>query len=204
MAKKEKGLTREKYLIPDQIKVLGQKTEERSKLDLMAGRTTWPRIWMMVHLGIASGLRVAEMANLKISDITFGHKPCLYVVGKGNKERTVELDKDLVKHIKSHVKDYDLGEDDYLLTSSHGKKYNTRGLQKCFKTACANAGLPGYLSIHSTRHSFGVLLYQKTLNLRAVQKQMGHEKPSTTAIYADVLPEEINDDMNDTFNGIFA
>ncbi len=60
-----------------------------------------------------------------------------------------------------------------------------------FETAVKGAGLPKY-SIHACRHSFGTYLYQKTKNLRMVQKQLGHVNIATTQVYADVTPEEMS------------
>jgi integrase/recombinase XerD len=198
-----KALTKEKYLTPDQVKVLAQATEAQAALDEKKGRTTWPRIWLMIDLALCSGLRVAEMASLKVKDLSLnGKEPYLSVIGKGSKPRDVQIPKSLVKHLKQHIRIEGLGPDDPVLRSSHGKAYTTRALQKHFKKACANAGLPDYFSIHSTRHSYGVLLYRAKQNLREVQIQLGHSKPSTTAIYSDVLPEDIAKDVNETFNGL--
>jgi len=198
------ALTKEKYLNPDQIKKLGQATEARALLDEKKGRTTWPRIWLMIHLALCSGLRVAEIASLKVKDVTFGKESFLSVIGKGNKPRDVEIPKDLVKHIKQHIKIEQLSPEDPLLKSSHNKHFTTRALQQHFKKAAKNAGLPEYFSIHACRHSYGTMLYRSKQNLREVQIQLGHSDPSTTAIYADVLREDISKDVNTTFNGLFA
>jgi len=184
-----------------QVKTLRKATEDKALADLAKARTTWPRIWLLIDLATCSGLRVFEMANLKISDIEFNGKDAtLSVIGKGKKKRTVEINSNLVRHIKHYIKSNDLSPDSYLLTSSHDKPYTTRALQKHFKSACKVSGLPEYYSIHSTRHSYATMLYASKKNLREVQKQLGHQKPSTTAIYADVLKEEISSDVNNCFN----
>ena len=54
---------------------------------------------------------------------------------------------------------------------------------------------PDY-SIHSLRHSWGTYLYQKTKDLRLVQKELRHRSPQTTAVYADVTPEERSEAVN--------
>ena len=55
-----------------------------------------------------------------------------------------------------------------------GKSYSTRALQYAFKVSMVESGLPRYYSIHSLRHSYGTYLYQRTKDLRLVQKQLGH------------------------------
>jgi|APSaa5957512622_1039677.scaffolds.fasta_scaffold75375_1 site-specific recombinase XerD len=195
-------LGNDKYMAEDELKTLRKSTEDKSLADLAKGRTTWPRIWMLIDLATCSGLRVAEMASLKVKDISFKNPPSMYVLGKGNKERDVGINNNLVKHIKTHIKQEELSDDDHLLTSSHGKPYTTRALQKHFKTAAKVAGLPAHYSIHSTRHTYGTLLYRNTRNLRQIQKQLGHAKPSTTAIYADVTKEDIAKDVNKVFDNL--
>lgn len=191
----------DKYMTAEEVKALRKSTEEKALVDLAKGRTTWPRIWMLIDLATRSGLRVAELANLKISDIELGKDPCLKVIGKGQKRRIVYIDKGLSKHIKKHIRSEDLSEDDHLLVSSHKKGYTTRALQKHFKTACKVAGLPEHYSIHAARHTYATQLYQGTKNLREVQKQLGHAKVSTTSVYADVTKEDISRDVNRVFNG---
>ncbi len=61
------------------------------------------------------------------------------------------------------------------------------------------AGLPDYYSIHACRHSYGTYLYQKTKNLRLVQKQLGHSSITTTTVYADVPLEETLEAVNGIF-----
>ena len=195
-------LGNDKYMTVDEVKALRKTTEDKCLADLSKGRTTWPRIWMLIDLATCTGLRVAEMASLKVEDIVFKKNASLHVVGKGNKEREVGINSKLVKHMKAYIKAEGLSVSDHLLTSSHKAGYSTRALQKHFKTACKVAGLPEYYSIHSTRHTYGTLLYKNTKNLREVQKQLGHEKVTTTAIYADVDKEEIAKDVNEVFNGL--
>jgi site-specific recombinase XerD len=195
-------LKNDKYMTKDEVRALRKGTEDRAAADLFKGRTTWPRIWMLIDLATCSGLRVAEIANLKVADITLKRDAFLTVIGKGKKKRDVQINSNLVKHIKKHIKREGLKEDDYLLTSSHGKGYGTRGLQLHFKTACKITGLPKYYSIHSARHTYGTMLYSSTKDLREVQQQLGHSKPSTTAIYASALKEDISKDVNKVFNDI--
>jgi site-specific recombinase XerD len=106
-----------------------------------------------------------------------------------------------MKHLSEYLKwkrllDEPKGDDDPLLMSSHGRAYSTRTLQYAFKVALKEAGLPKYYSIHACRHSYGTYLYQKTKDLRLVQKQLGHSSITTTTVYADVTVEETLEAVN--------
>lgn len=89
--------------------------------------------------------------------------------------------------------------EDFVLISSHGQKFSTRGLQYAFKVAIREAGLPNYYSIHACRHSYGTHLYQRTKDLRLVQKQLGHASITTTTVYADVTIEATVEAVNGLF-----
>ena len=83
MAKKY-AITRDKFLTTDEVRRLLKVCEDQADLDLLKGRQTWVTRHMLVALALRSGLRVAEIAALKIGDIHLtGKDTYLKVVGKG-------------------------------------------------------------------------------------------------------------------------
>ena len=198
-------LDREKFLSEAEVKKLRRTVEDKALADLQKGRTTWPRFWMVIDLAVGAGLRVSEIANLKIDNLYLnGREPRIRVTGKGNRTRDVFISRDLMKHLSSFLEwkrtmDELIDKDNYLLVSSHGKSYSTRALQYAFKAALKEAGLPNYYSIHACRHSYGTYLYQRTKDLRLVQKQLGHSSIATTTIYADVTVEQTLEAVNGLF-----
>jgi site-specific recombinase XerD len=198
-------LDRQKFLSEAEVRKLRRVVEDKALADLQKGRTTWPRFWMAIDLAVGAGLRVSEIAGLKVDNLYLNSRePRMRVTGKGNRTRDVFISKDLMKHISEYLKwKRTMGEPintgSFLLVSSHGKPYSTRTLQYAFKTSLKKAGLPGYYSIHACRHSYGTYLYQKTKNLRLVQKQLGHSSISTTTIYSDVSMEETLEAVNGLF-----
>ena len=69
-------------------------------------------------------------------------------------------------------------------------------MQYGFKEALKISGLPEVYSIHACRHTYGTFLYQRTKNLRLVQKQLGHSSVTTTTVYADVTAQEAVEAVN--------
>ena len=203
--KRKWTLDRQKFLTEAEVKKLRRVVEDKALADLQKGRTTWPRFWMVLDLAIGAGLRVSEIANLKIDTLYLNSRESrIRVVGKGNQTRDVFISKDLMKHLSGYLEwkktlDEPTEQDDHLLVSSHGKPYSTRTLQYAFKVSLKEAGLPSYYSIHACRHSYGTYLYQKTKNLRLVQKQLGHSSITTTTVYADVPLEETLEAVNGLF-----
>jgi site-specific recombinase XerD len=60
------------------------------------------------------------------------------------------------------------------------------GLQKSFKVIVADCGIAKHITPHSLRHCYGAHLVEAGLNLRAIQHEMGHECPKTTALYTQL------------------
>jgi len=192
------NIDREKILDFDQRSKLLKTCRDKSELDLLHGRETWIKRYMLVDLALFSGLRVAEITNLKIGDIQLTSKDPYLIVRKGKrgKKRDVYLDKELVNHLKTFItwKKKTMGEevenDSPLFMGRNGKHCAVITHMKSFKRAIEESHLPLHFSIHSARHTYATFLLHTTNNLRYVQKQLGHSKISMTTLYADVLPSE--------------
>ena len=192
------NIDREKILDLDQRAKLLKSCKDKADLDLMYGRETWIKRYMLIDLALFTGLRVAEITNLTIGDINIKAKDPYLMVrnGKRGKKRDVYLDKELVKHLKTFItwKKKTMGEEveNYspLFTGRDGKHCAVITHMKSFKRAIEESNLPLHFSIHSARHTYATFLLHATKNLRYVQKQLGHSNISMTALYADVLPSE--------------
>jgi integrase len=192
------NIDREKILDLEQRAKLIKTCKDKAELDLLHGRETWIKRYMLIDLALFTGLRVAEITNLTIGDINLKAKDPYLIVRKGKrgKKRDVYLDKELVKHIKAFINwkkktmREEVEDDSPLFTGRDGKHCAVITLMKSFKRAIEESQLPIHFSIHSARHTYATFLLHATNNLRYVQKQLGHSKISMTALYADVLPSE--------------
>lgn len=191
-------LTPEDYFSREERNKIFKTCQNLNELDLLHGRQTWPIRYMLVVLAMYSGLRVAEIAALKIGDLSLsGNDPYLIVRhGKGGKKRTVYLAKELRNRLKKFM-DYkrktlnqSIDQDAPLFSGREGKQSPPITLMKSFKKAVLESGVRDKLSIHSARHTYATFLLKDTGNLRYVQQQLGHANISMTAHYANILPEE--------------
>jgi site-specific recombinase XerD len=200
-------LDRTKYMTEPEVKELRRVVENMARKDLATGRTTWPRFWMALDLAVSAGMRVSEVATLRIGNLHLNNREArMRVLGKGQKERDIFISKDLMRHISDYLLwkrllEEPLAPEAFVLVSSHRKPYAIRTLQYAFKVCLKEAGLPAHYSIHACRHSYGTILYRKTKNLRLVQKQLGHSSITTTTVYADVSAEEAVEAVNGLFKG---
>ncbi|MEK6223931.1 MAG: site-specific integrase, partial [Thermodesulfobacteriales bacterium] len=99
------NIDREKILDLEQRAKLIKTCRDKAELDLLHGRETWIKRYMLVDLVLFTGLRVAEITNLKIGDIELTSKDPYLIVRKGKrgKKRDVYLDKELVNHLKTFI-----------------------------------------------------------------------------------------------------
>jgi integrase/recombinase XerD len=147
--------------------------------------------------GLYSGLRVSEIAALRLDEVRLQAKPPYIFVrnGKRGKSRDVYIDRELVSHLKQFIRekntiwDQPINEDAPLFSGRNNQFFTTTALYISFKLAIKAAGLRKDLTIHSARHGYATLLLHKTGNLRYVQKQLGHASLNMTSLYADVMPE---------------
>ena len=193
-------IDREKYMDADEVRQLRTVTEAKSIVDLKKGRIQGPLAWMLVDLALSTGLRVSEMADLKIQNIDFkrGSMKVVRLKRKKKVRETMAIGKDLIQHLREYL-EWDERAKGPLFVGQRGA-LTSRGLQQMWKAAVERAGLPEELSIHSARHTLATHLLKKTGNLRQVQKQLGHASPATTAnMYADIAFE----DMQDGVNGLY-
>ena len=189
------SIDRTKYMDEREVKKLRKAVIAWNDADLFRGRLQGPLTWLVVDVALQTGLRVGELAELKVKDIDFRRKAIKVVRLKKKKKvsETLGISDDLTAHLKDYLGERTTG---FLFVGKRGRLHR-EGLQRIWKNAILRAGLPKELSIHSARHTMGFLLLKKTKNLRQVQKQLGHSSPAVTAnIYADVSFDEMREGVN--------
>jgi integrase/recombinase XerD len=134
------------------------------------------------------GLRVSELTNLKISDLFF-EEGFIRVLGKGNKQRFVPINKQTEKYItlyknaiRNHIK-VQKGFEDTLFLNRRGKQLSRVMIFTIVKNLAEKAGTQKSISPHTFRHSFATHLLERGANLVAIQQMLGHESITTTEIY---------------------
>jgi integrase/recombinase XerC len=149
--------------------------------------------WCAFELLYSTGMRVSELAGLKLSDIDFSRR-LLRVTGKGNKERMLPYGQSAQGAIEAWITKgrpaIDLGLSDSLLISSRGKKVGVRQLYSLVANELAKTPT-GSAGPHTLRHSAATHLLDHGADLRAVQEILGHASLGTTQIYTHVSIERL-------------
>ena len=196
-------LTPQKYLKEEEVKRLRTLLEEKAIVALSKRQKKAIRDWMLIDLALSTGLRVGEISSLKLKDIYLdkeGSQLCVRKA-KANKSRLVAIGDKLRKHLKQFIAWKKQGGESVkpeacLFVSERSDQMSTSAIQRRFKRWSKIAGLDSHYSIHSTRHTYGTMLYRATRDLRLVQKQLGHSSSAITEVYADILPEDAQSAVN--------
>ena len=144
------------------------------------------------------GLRVSELTHLRISDLFFDQE-LIRVIGKGNKERIVPINRMAIKRIniyKNEVRNFiaiKKGNEDYLFLNRRGSKLSREFIFMLIKDLAEKAQLKKKISPHSFRHSFASHLVNNGADIRIVQELLGHASILTTEIYTHLDNQKLVD-----------
>lgn len=189
-------ITPEKYLSKDELGNLLKKSEELRAVGVASNRKQPVRDWMIIQLAIFSGLRVSELAALKVTDCFIGYGRSDLVVhrGKGGKQRVVKIGDHLKKSLRWYIRwknqHGELHPESHLLRSQRSERMCRGAIWYRWKTHCLTHGT------HSARHSHACLALEASQgNLRFVQSQLGHSRITTTTVYAQVYDDKARESL---------
>ncbi len=140
------------------------------------------RCWLL--LAFCSGLRVSEVANLRIENILPNeHK--LKVLGKGNKERYTILPDITIKFLRLYCKDKRITKKEGFLFEGYSNHecINNKSIINYFTSLKKKYKLKENLTFHCLRHSFATYYLSNGGSLLALQSMLGHKSLNTTVIY---------------------
>lgn len=151
----------------------------------------------IMELLYASGLRVSELINLKLSDLNLD-MGFIHVYGKGDKERIVPTTEYVAEKLNDYIKNQRLmllkhENNDILFLTNRGKGFTRQGLWKTIKKYVLISGISKNITPHTFRHSFATHLIENGADLRAVQEMLGHSDISTTQVYTQISATKIRE-----------
>ena len=149
----------------------------------------------------ACGLRISEGARLRPADIDSGRMLVWVRNGKGGKDRSVPLSPRALEMLRSWWLLRRPG--DWLFPGRSGAHIDVKVLQRAFKGALAESGIPKPATVHTLRHSFATHLLEDGVDLRVIQELLGHTSPTTTAICTH-LTDKVMDRLTATLGQLSA
>jgi integrase/recombinase XerD len=149
----------------------------------------------MLEMLYATGLRVSELVNIKVTEISL-NEGVVRATGKGSKTRLVPLGEESLDWITRYMKDarpqiLDGQMSESMFVTQRGGAMTRQAFWYLIKRHAKLAGIQKHMSPHVLRHAFATHLLNHGADLRVVQMLLGHADISTTQIYTHVARERL-------------
>lgn len=172
--------------------------KEAEKLINAVWKNSIPSLKLRNQLIIMSflylGLRVSELCDLKIKNINLKEKT-VYVHGKGGKIREVPLDDFIIKKIREYIKGVRNKERYFFVKKGRNEKMEQRAVLDLVKRHGEKSGIKKELGCHLLRRTSATLYASRGVNVRTIQRFLGHENIGTTEIYLQEDIELMKDEI---------
>jgi site-specific recombinase XerD len=169
------------------------KTEYKALLQV-AGES--PRDFAIVMLFLQSGLRVSELVNLTLSDVSFEAKEMCVRLGKGRKDRVVPLVGQALDALKAYLTVREaLPEYDNVFIARNGTSMDPRTVRYRIKKYYTEAGIKKKASVHTLRHTFSTHQINNGLPVPQLKEILGHKKLETTYKYVHLVRTNLREGM---------
>ena len=140
---------------------------------------------LIVELLYQTGIRRAELLNIKCSDIDF-YNYSIKILGKGNKERILPPMKEMIEQLKTYILLRDeivKNQHSFLFSIANGKPIYAKYVHKVVKDYLSLSTTISKKSPHVLRHTFATHLLNQGADLNAVKELLGHANLNATQIY---------------------
>ncbi|MEL6101946.1 MAG: tyrosine-type recombinase/integrase [Pseudomonadota bacterium] len=143
---------------------------------------------LVARLLISTGLRIGEITRVRICDVSSGGT-CIRVRGKGDRERSVYVtNTHLLEDLNSYldVRRALAEPQHHVFLNSRGTRLTEAAFRKRLRSMSAELRITPHLTPHRFRHSAATLLIEEGVDIRVVQRLLGHASIATTEIYTKV------------------
>jgi integrase/recombinase XerC len=150
---------------------------------------------MLITLFYATGMRLSELINLKNKHFDSSRSQ-IKVLGKGNKERIIPINKEVIKIIKEYQQQKDKyfeKKEDALLITEKGEKLYPKYAYLLVNKYLGGVSTLNKKSPHVLRHTFATHLMNNGADLNAVKELLGHSSLAATQVYTHTTIEKLKD-----------
>ena len=146
----------------------------------------------MIEMLYATGMRISELVNLKLTDVDM-QRCVAKVFGKGKKERLIPFGEAALEALTDYISDRDKSASKEIFLSNRGKKLSRVAFWQRIKIYLIRENLKNSISPHTLRHAFATHLLNRGADLRSVQLLLGHSDLSTTQIYTHIAKQRLSE-----------
>ena len=147
---------------------------------------------LIVEMLYATGVRVSELVNIKVSDINKSNKS-IRVMGKGKKMRIVYFGEYAEEYLNRYLtKNINKGSK-YLFVNANNEKMQIEEVEVMIKKIVKDLALKTHVTPHTLRHTFATHLLNSGTDIKTVQELLGHASLNTTGIYTHISNERLKE-----------
>jgi integrase/recombinase XerD len=184
--------------VPKKLPVVLSREETARFLDALEN----PKHRALLMTAYAGGLRLSEVARLRVEDIDSARMVLHVRQGKGHKDRDVMLSPRLLAVLRAYWATY--RPKPYLFPGRQpDRPVSPRTVQMVCRRALEASGLSKHVHVHTLRHSFATHLLESGTDLRTIQVLLGHHSFSTTARYLHITTAALKSTRS-PFDGLEA
>ncbi|MDD6879018.1 MAG: tyrosine recombinase XerC [bacterium] len=149
---------------------------------------------LILEVLYATGVRVSELVNIKLCDIS---EEEIKVLGKGNKERIVRFGEYALEildlYLNEGYKILNKKETDFLFINNNGEQLTTRGIRYILNRIINKTTIEKKISPHMLRHTFATHLLNEGCDILTVQELLGHDSLTATSIYTHITNDKLKE-----------
>ena len=179
---------KETYLPVSMSEIEVEKLLNSPKLNIYIER----RDKAMIEMLYATGMRISELVNLKLTDID-KKRLVVKVLGKGQKERLIPYGEAAADALNAYLNDREKSNIKETFLSNRGTKITRGAFWNRIKIYLNRENLKASISPHTLRHAFATHLLNRGADLRSVQILLGHSDLSTTQIYTHIAKQRLGE-----------
>jgi len=149
----------------------------------------------VIELLFATGIRISELCFLKEADVCLLDRTIL-IYGKGSKERKIQIGSDAVAHTLEAYKNAFIAEIQscgYFFTSQNGTPLSDQSVRRMIRKYTSLAAIRLHITPRMFRHTFATSLLEADVDIRYIQKMLGHSSINVTEIYTHVAMSKQRD-----------
>jgi integrase/recombinase XerD len=150
---------------------------------------------------LQTGIRLSELANLKIDDVDFKRVMLTVRQGKGKKDRQIPLVSEVIKALRNYLRYRNTQlvlDDEIFFLAKNGTSLNVSSIKYIVAKYVKKAGIRKKVSVHTLRHTFGAHKADKNMGIATLQELMGHKKKETTLKYIHLAKTNLRQEMLQT------
>lgn len=146
----------------------------------------------VVEILFSTGIRISELCNLKQKNIDV-EQGIFCIKGKGSKERHLQIGtEEVLEQLKEYKRywDKELQMSELFFLNRYGSRYSEQSARRMIQRYTQEAMIEMHITPHMFRHAFATLLLEEDVDIRFIQKMLGHASITTTQIYAEVASKK--------------